>query len=57
MNGNSTRDNGNPVAPNEKSRVLAKVYAYILSWQDPPQGESVSQGCSDEDRVDSSKSE
>ena len=53
MNGNSTKNNGNPIASDEKSRVLAKVYAYILSWQDPQQGESNSRGCADDVRVDS----
>ena len=47
----------NHIDPSERGRVLARVYAFILSWPDPQQGVSSSQDCPDEVRVDSSKSE
>lgn len=43
--------------PSERGRVLARVYAYILSWPEPREGESGSQDCQDDSRMDSSKSE
>jgi hypothetical protein len=57
MNGNSTKNNGNPIAPNEKSRVLTKVYAYLLSLPYPQREGPNSQDCPELDKMDSSKSE
>jgi hypothetical protein len=45
------------IDPSERNRVLARVYAYILSWAEPQEGESGSQDCPDKVRMDSSKSE
>jgi hypothetical protein len=53
----SNRNNVNPIDPSERGRVLARVYAFILSWPEPQQGESGSQDCPDKVQMDSSKSE
>jgi hypothetical protein len=39
----------------ERSRVLAKVYSYILSWPNPQQENQGSQDCPEEDRTGSSE--